>query len=163
MRYIALTITLMGALVLASVALGYGDPPHTVKAPDFPACSVTAYGPTFSSNLQSFRYGGGTSCKGGIGLRALTIWAQVRGAQGKWWTIQGSENSVGSATGYSPAVSTNPVRKFASRPALLGHVYRTEAEAHLTVPNGFAGCSLHHPPACDEHITVIAYSAPIAP
>lgn len=146
----------LASLIVATAALGYGDPLHTVKAPGYPACSVTAYGPTFSSNLKSQTYGGGTSCRGGIGTRSIVVVAQVRGAGGKWFAITGSTR-VGGPT------STNPLRVSATRASFLGHVYRTLATAHLIVPNGFAGCSLHKPPACNESITVTAASAPIAP
>lgn len=147
---------------------GFGFPPVTVKAPGYPACSVTAYGPTFHAPADAQGswtqdYGAGTSCQGAIGMRALTVVDQVRGAQGRWWTIRGSLNSVGSATGFTPNTRRNPVHIRASREAVLGHTYRTLATAHLTVPNGFAGCSLHHPPACTERITAVAMSRPIAP
>lgn len=139
-----------------SSAWGYGDPSHTVKAHGYPACSVTAYGPAFSANLKAMTYGGGTSCAHAVGRRQISVAEQVLGRNGHWYTITGS-------TLFHPYTPFNPLRQFATRPAFLGHVYRTVATANLIVPNGFAGCSLHKPPACSEHIIVTARSAPIAP
>lgn len=152
----AFAVALAVLAVAVSSALGYGDRPHTVKAHGYPACSVTAYGPVFSAKLKTMTYGGGTSCQRGIGTRQITVSEQVRGANGHWYTITGSTRT-------RPSTHLNPLRTFATRAALLGHAYRTVATADLIVPNGFAGCSLHTPPACDEHITVTATSAPIAP
>ena len=152
----ALAVAITTLAVVVSSAFGYGDSPHTVKAPGYPDCSVTAYGPTFSANLKVMTYGGGTSCGHGVGVRQLTVSEQVHGANGHWYTITGS-------TLARPFTHHNPLRVFASRASLLGHAYRTIATASLIVPNGFAGCSLHTPPACNEHITVAARSAAVAP
>jgi hypothetical protein len=122
---------------------------------------VTAYGPTFhapgdAAGSWTQDYGGGTGCRGGVGIKTLAVYDQVQGANGEWFTIAGSRVTVGPTT-------HNPVRVIRSRRAVLGHTYRTVALAHLVVPNGFAGCSLHHPPACRETIDIKAVSPPIAP
>jgi hypothetical protein len=132
----------------------------TTQAPDYP-CSVTAYGPTFhtpadAGGAWTQDYGASTSCQGGVGSKTLTVYDQVQGAKGVWFTIAGSQVTVGPTT-------NNPVRIIRTRTAVLGHTYRTVALAHLVVPNGFAGCSLHQPPACQETIDIKAVTTPIAP
>lgn len=139
---------------------GFGYPPRTTEALDYP-CSVTAYGPTFhtpadAAGAWTQDYGAGTSCRGGVGTKTLTVYDQVQGAKGVWFTIAGSQVTVGPTT-------HNPVHIIRTRMAVPGHTYRTVALAHLVVPNGFAGCSLHHPPACQETIDIKAVSTPIAP
>jgi hypothetical protein len=51
------------------------------------ACSVTAYGPTFDFNAAGWYqyYGGGTSCRDGIGSKTLTMYEQVLGPDGHTW------------------------------------------------------------------------------
>ena len=136
---------------------GFGYPPVTVHAPGYPSCSVTAYGPTFHSRASGWTqdYGGGTSCAGGIGVKTLTISAQVLGQDGRtWYTITGSRFTAGPTKG-------NPLRMIRNRPAFLGHAYRTVAIANLVVPNGHAGCSLNN--TCNQTITVTARSRVLAP
>jgi hypothetical protein len=139
---------------------GFGYPPRTTAAPDYP-CSVTAYGPAFhkpagAAGAWTQSYGAGTSCRGGVGTKTLTVYDQVQGAKGAWFTIAGSQVTVGATT-------HNPVHTIRTRSAALGHTYRTVVMAHLVVPNGFAGCSLHTPPACQQTIDIKAVSTPIAP
>lgn len=135
---------------------GFGYAPVAVQAPGYP-CSVTAYGPTFHSHSREWRlyYGGGTSCKGGVGVKTLTVSAQVLGRdRHTWHTI------TGSTVTYGPS-PTNPLRVVRNRSAYLGHVYRTIAAATLVVPNGHAGCSLTN--TCDQTIVIKAISRPLAP
>lgn len=135
---------------------GYGYPPVTVQARDYP-CSVTAYGPTFHSHSSGWTqdYGGGSSCQGGVGSKTLTIYDQVLGEDSHtWYTIIGSKFTAGPTT-------RNPVRMIRNRAAYLGHAYRTVAIAKLVVPNGHAGCSLNN--TCQEMITITAMSRPLAP
>jgi hypothetical protein len=135
---------------------GFGYPPVTVRAPDYP-CSVTAYGPTFRSQPRQWRqaYGAGTSCNGGVGVKTLTVSEQVLGQDGHtWYTITGSTVTLGPRTG-------NPVRIIRHRRAYLGHVYRTVATARLVVPNGHAGCSLSN--TCDQTLVISARSRRLAP
>ena len=135
---------------------GYGYPPLTVHAPNYP-CSVTAYGATFHSHRTGWTqdYGGGTSCAGGVGAKTLTILTQVLGQDGhSWYTISGSKFTAGPA-------QANPLRTISTRPAYLGHAYRTVATARLVVPNGHAGCSLSN--TCSQTITITATSRLLAP
>lgn len=135
---------------------GFGYPPVTVHAPYY-LCSATAYGPTFTFNSAGWKqnYGGGTSCTGGIGRKSLKISDQVLGQNGHtWYTISGSTFTSGPTNG-------NPLRMIRTRPAYLGHVYRTVVVARLVVPNGHAGCSLSN--TCSETITITAVSRPLAP
>lgn len=135
---------------------GFGYPPLTVHARGYP-CSVTAYGPTFHSRSTAWTqdYGGGTSCAGGVGTKNLTIQDQVLGQDGRTWhTITGSTFTNGPTSG-------NPLRMIRTRPAYLGHEYRTVAKARLVVPNGHAGCSLTN--SCSQTITIIAISRRLAP
>jgi hypothetical protein len=136
---------------------GFGYSPVTVLANGYPACSVTAYGPTFNYKgaVWNQNYGGGTSCIRGIGRKSLTIFDQVLGPDGRiWFTINGSTFAAG-------VTNANPVRVIRNRPAFLGHLYRTVAIAKLVVPNGHAGCSLNN--TCDQTITVTAISRALAP
>jgi hypothetical protein len=135
---------------------GFGYAPVTVQAPFYPA-SVTAYGPTFHSASRGWTmdYGAGTSVTRGLGSKTLTISVQVLGQDGRtWYTIMGSNSTSGPITG-------NPLRMAGTRPAYLGHVYRTVATARLVVPNGHAGCSLSN--TCSQTITITATSRPLAP
>jgi hypothetical protein len=135
---------------------GFGYAPVTVQAPGYPS-SVTAYGPTFHSSSHGWTmdYGGGTSTVRGLGVKALTISAQVLGQDGRtWYTITGSTASGGPTSG-------NPLRVASNRPAYLGHIYRTVVTARLVVPNGHAGCSLNN--TCMQAITITATSLPLAP
>jgi len=135
---------------------GFGYPPVTVQARGYP-CSVTAYGPTFHSRSSGWTqdYGGGTSCAGGVGTKTLTIYDQALGKDGRTWhTISGSTFTEGPNSG-------NPMRMIRTRPAYLGHVYRTVATARLVVPNGHAGCSLTN--TCSQTITIAAISRRLAP
>ena len=135
---------------------GYGYPPLTVHAPGYP-CSVTAYGPTFHSHRSGWTqdYGAGTSCAGGVGVKTLTVYAQVLGNGGHtWYTISGSKFTAGPA-------QANPLRTISNRPAYLGHAYRTVATAKLVVPNGHAGCSLSN--TCSQTYVVTATSRTLAP
>jgi hypothetical protein len=153
---VALVALLSLALAVPAVA-HVGDRSHTVHANGYP-CSVTAFGPIFrfTSNGIMMRYGGGTSCRRSLGRRELTVDVQVRGAHGRWFNINGAHLQAGPTT-------HSPLRLFASRPALLGHVYRTKAAAFMVVPNGHAGCSLHQPPDCNQTIVLTSFTAPIAP
>lgn len=150
-------VAVVSLVVAATAAAQTGDRPHTVHARGYP-CSVTAYGPTFhfTSSKIVMSYGGGTSCKGSVGRRELTVDAQVRGAHGRWFNINGSHLQGGPTT-------HSPLRLFGQRLSHLGHVYRTKASAFMVVPNGHAGCSLHNPPDCNETIVVNSYTAPMAP
>jgi hypothetical protein len=135
---------------------GFGYPPVTVQAHGYP-CSVTAYGPTFryTASRWTQNYGAGTSCTGGVGLKWLTVSEQTLGPDGRtWYTITGSRFGAG-------PTQANPLRMIRSRPAYLGHVYRTVTTAKLVVPNGHAGCSLNN--TCSETITVTATSRGLAP
>jgi hypothetical protein len=135
---------------------GFGYPPVTVQAPAYP-CSVTAYGPTFHASSSGWTqdYGGGTSCAGGVGAKSLTISAEVLGPDGRtWYTITGSTLAGGPMT-------RSPLRMVRTRPAYLGHIYRTVVTAKLVVPNGHAGCSLRN--TCSQTITITATSRPLAP
>jgi hypothetical protein len=135
---------------------GFGYPPVTVHAKGYP-CSVTAYGPTFHSSSSGWTqdYGGGTSCAGGVGSKALTVYAQVLGKDGHtWYTITGSKFTGG-------PTNRNPLHAIHRRPAYLGHVYRTVVNAKLVVPNGHAGCSLTG--TCSQTITITATSRRLAP
>jgi hypothetical protein len=135
---------------------GYGYPPVTIHAPNYP-CSATAYGPTFHSSASGWTqdYGGGTSCAGGVGTKSVTVYEQVLGQDGHtWYTIAGSRFTAGPING-------NPLRTWGDRPAYLGHGYRTVVVAKLVVPNGHAGCSLTN--SCSQTITVTATSRPLAP
>ncbi len=135
---------------------GFGYPPVTSQAPGYP-CSVTAYGPTFHSYPREWRmdYGGGTSCQRGVGVKTLTVSAQVLGQdRHTWYTISGSTVTDGPR-------KSNPLRIIRNRPAYLGHVYRTVATAKLVVPNGHAGCSLTN--TCNQTIVIKAISPPLAP
>ena len=135
---------------------GFGYPPLTVHAPGYP-CSVTAYGPTFKSGSGGWNqnYGGGTSCKSGVGSKTLRIFDQVLGGNGRtWFTLSGSTVTTGPVGG-------SPLRLRRNRPAKLGHVYRTVAVAKLVVPNGHAGCSLTH--TCSQTIMRAATSRRLAP
>lgn len=140
---------------------GYGYPPVTVQAAT-KQCSVTAYGPTFRTPAD-FRgawtqfYGAGTSCQGGVGVKKLTVSDQVLGPDGKtWFTITGSTHTVG-------PTGANPVHLIYNRIAVLGHVYRSMADATIVAPNGHAGCSLHLPPDCTATYHLRAISKPLAP
>jgi hypothetical protein len=135
---------------------GFGYPPLTVHAPGYP-CSVTAYGPTFNfaGGDWTQNYGGGTSCSGGIGVKTLTVSAQVLGQDSRtWYTIAGSTFTVGPSSG-------NPLRARRTRAAYLGHGYRTVAKAKLVVPNGHAGCSMNN--TCSQTIVLVATSRALAP
>jgi hypothetical protein len=135
---------------------GFGYPPVTVQAPNYP-CSLTAYGPTFHSVSSGWTqdFGGGTSCSHGIGSKTLTTYDQVLGQDGhRWFTVVGSTVSNG-------PTDVNPLRMIHSRSASLGHAYRTVATAKLVVPNGHAGCSLTN--TCYQTITITATSRPLAP
>ena len=145
----------VAALIVPAVALGQ----TTVQAPT-KQCSVTAFGPGFAFKQGGhivMNYGGGTSCQGGVGSKTLTVVEQVLGQdRHTWFNISGSMLHAGP----SPA---NPVRASAQRAAFLGHVYRTVAMAHDVAPNGFAGCSLHHPPACTATYNITARGKAMAP
>ena len=135
---------------------GFGYPPVTVQASGYP-CSVTAYGPTFHSKggAWTMDYGGGTSCQQGVGVRTLTVYAQVLGQNGHtWYTITGSTVTNGPRT-------INPLRIIRNRAAYLGRAYRTVATAKLVVPNGHAGCSLTN--TCNQTLVIKATSHPLAP
>jgi hypothetical protein len=135
---------------------GFGYPPVTVQAQGYP-CSATAYGPTFHSSSSGWtqNYGGGTSCNVGVGVKTLTTYEQVLGRDGRtWYTIAGSTFTSGPTSG-------NPLQTVHTRPAYLGHVYRTVVIAKLVVPNGHAGCSLNH--TCSQTITIAATSRTLAP
>jgi len=135
---------------------GFGYPPVTVQAHGYP-CSVTAYGPTFHSTSSGWTqdYGAGTSCASGVGSKLLTVSEQVLGPDGRtWYTISDSMFGAG-------PTRANPLRMVRSRPAYLGHVYRTVATAKLVVPNGHAGCSLSN--TCSQTITITATSPGLAP
>ena len=135
---------------------GYGFAPLTVHARNYP-CSVTVYGPTFTtpSSGWSQKYGGGTSCVYGLGRKKLTISDQVLGQSGHtWYTIKGSKFTTRPTDG-------SPVRMIRTLPATLGHAYRAVAAATLVVPNGHAGCSITN--TCSQTITVTATSRPLAP
>lgn len=135
---------------------GFGYPPVTVHARGYP-CSVTAYGPTFHarSTVWTQNYGGGTSCAGGVGTKTVSIQDQVLGQDGRTWhTVTGSTVTDGPTTG-------NPLHTIRTRPAYLGHEYRTVATTKLVVPNGHAGCSLTN--TCSQTIAVTAISRGLAP
>lgn len=135
---------------------GFGYPPRTVHAPGYP-CSVTAYGPTFNTAAGGWNqnYGGGTSCSGGVGVKTVTVSAQVVGQDGRtWYTIAGSTFTVGPSSG-------NPLRARHTRAAYLGHGYRTVVTAKLVVPNGHAGCSMNN--TCSQTIALVATSRALAP
>jgi hypothetical protein len=170
-RILVLTVSLLAVGASAAVAAtapswnhgyngwwpgGFGFPPVTVQAPGYP-CSLTAYGPTFHSSASGWTqdYGGGTSCASGVGVKTLTVSLQVLGQDGRtWYTINGSTVTAG-------PTSANPLRTIKTRPAYLGHVYRTAAIAKLVVPNGHAGCSLNN--TCMQTITITSTSRPLAP
>jgi hypothetical protein len=170
-RVLILTLALLAFGAAAAIALptatwnsgyygwwpgGFGYPPTTVHAPGYP-CSVTAYGPTFHSYTREWRmdYGAGTRCRGGVGMKTLTVSAQVLGPNGHtWYTIRGSTVTYGPRP-------TNPLRIIRNRGALIGHVYRTVATARLVVPNGHAGCSLTN--TCNQTIVIRAISPRLAP
>jgi hypothetical protein len=147
--------TIVAALIVPAVAPGQ----TTVQAPT-KQCSVTAFGPGFAFKPAGhivMNYGGGTSCQGGVGSKTLTVVEQVLGQdRHTWFNISGSMLHAGPSPG-------NPVRASAQRPAFLGHVYRTVAMAHDVAPNGFAGCSLHHPPACTVTYNITARGKAMAP
>lgn len=127
---------------------GYGYPPVTVQAWNYPACSVTAYGPTFVSGLARQNYGAGTSCAGGIGTKSLAVSDRVLGQDGRtWFTITGSTVS-------ERPVSYNPVHAILNRVAVLGHEYRTIATAGLVVPTCYGG---------SESVAITAVSRRLAP
>jgi hypothetical protein len=135
---------------------GFGYPPLTVHAHGY-MCSVTAYGPTFNSGSGGWTqyYGGGTSCKDGVGSKTVRISDQVLGQNGRtWFTVSGSTVTTGPNSG-------NPLRLKRKRSAELGHVYRTVATAKLVVPNGHAGCSLSN--TCIQAIVLTATSRRLAP
>jgi len=135
---------------------GFGYPPITVHAHNYP-CSVTVYGPTFHSLSSGWtqNYGAGTSCAGGVGSKRLTVYDQVLGQDGHTWhAISGSTFSTGPSNG-------NPLRMIRTRPAYLGHAYRTVTVAKLIVPNGHAGCSLTN--TCSQTLMIKAVSRPLAP
>jgi hypothetical protein len=114
-------------------------------------------GPTFNYTAGAWNqnYGGGTSCAGGVGLKSMTIYAQVLGPDGHtWFTITGS-------TFRTAPISGNPLRMIRNRAAFLGHVYQAVAIARLVVPNGYAGCSLTN--TCNQTLTITAVSRPLAP
>lgn len=140
---------------------GFGNPAFTVQAATR-QCSVTAYGPTFRTPADAHGawtqfYGAGASCQGGPGLKTLTVSDQVLGPGGKpWFTITGSTHTVGP----TPA---NPVHLIYNRIAVLGHVYRSVADATIVAPNGHAGCSLHVPPDCTATYHLRAISKALAP
>jgi hypothetical protein len=135
---------------------GFGYPPVTVHAHGY-NCSATAYGPTFHSRSGRWTqdYGAGTSCLAGVGMKAVTVSAQVLGQNGRsWFTIGGSTFSAGPTSG-------NPLRTRRTRAVYLGHVYRTVVTATLVVPNGYAGCSFTN--SCNQTIVIRAVSRPLAP
>ena len=135
---------------------GFGYPPFTVQAKDYP-CSLTAYGPTFHSHKSRWTqdYGGGASCRGGVGVKTMTISDQVLGKDGRTWhTISGSTFTAG-------PVSSNPLRMIQGRAAFLGHAYRALATAKLVVPNGHAGCSLTN--TCTQTLTITVAGRRLAP
>jgi hypothetical protein len=120
-------------------------------------CSATAYGPTFHSHSGHWAqdYGGGTSCAGGVGTKSLIVYDQVLGQDGRtWYTISGSTFTGG-------PTSANPLRLRYTRPAYLGHAYRSVAIAKLIVPNGYAGCSFTN--SCNQTLLIKATSRPLAP
>jgi hypothetical protein len=99
---------------------------------------ISEDGATFHSHRTGWThdYGGGASCAGGVGAKKLTVLTQVLGRDGhSWYTVSGSKFSAGPA-------QANPLRTISTRPAYLGHAYRTVATATLVVRNGHAGCSL---------------------
>lgn len=135
---------------------GFGYPPVTVPAKNY-QCSLTAYGATFNSHRTGWtqHYGGGVGCTGGVGMKSLTISAQVLGQdRHTWYTISGSTFKAG-PTGH------NPVRLIGTRSAFLGHAYRVLATTKLVVPNGHAGCSLTN--TCLQMLTIRAVSRALAP
>ena len=135
---------------------GFGYAPQTVHAPGYP-CSATAYGPTYKSSRHHWHQldGAGVSCGGGVGIKTLTLSVQVLGPAGhRWFTLPTATVTVG-------PTSANPVRLIRTRPALLGHEYRTVVAARLVVPNGHAGCSFTN--SCDQSLTITAVSRGLAP
>lgn len=138
---------------------GYGYAPVTVQAAT-KQCSATGYGPTFHTPADAhgawtMSYGAGTSCQGGVGVKTLTVSAQVLGQDGHtWYTITGSTITYGPRT-------NNPLRIIRNRIAYLGHVYRTVATATVVAPNGHAGCSLSN--TCSPTMLMKAISRPLAP
>jgi hypothetical protein len=154
----------LGALALAGAAVAQPlvQPAKNVQMPRSPSleCSVTSGGPDFNfgQNVIDMSYGGGVSCKGGIGHKSLNVSVQVAGSgpnRGRFFTITGSQRSV--------AGSSSPIRINVGREAVLGHAYRVVARGKVTFPNGFAGCSLHVPPACTEAVSATAVGPLIAP
>jgi hypothetical protein len=120
-------------------------------------CSATAYGPTFHSKTSGWTqdYGAGTSCVAGVGTKSVAFSAQVLGQnRHTWYTISGSTLTAG-------PTSANPLRVRRTRPAYLGHLYRTVVTATLVVPNGYAGCSFTN--SCNQTIVIRAVSRSLAP
>lgn len=134
---------------------GYGYPPTTTQSTNW-RCSVTAYGPTYGTKPGNWfmRYGGGTSCADGIGVKSLTVYVQTIGklrGRPHWFTVWGT----GLTSGPTTAVH---LRRIGTREAYLGHGYRVVAVATLIVPNAYAG----HPRATSK-ITLTARSRELAP
>lgn len=150
------------ALASAAEAQPSVQPSRSVQMPRKPTleCSVTAGGPAFAfgRNVIDMSYGGGVSCRGGVGFKVLKVRVQVAGSgpnRGRFFDVSGSQRTT---TG-----SGNPVRVNTSRQAFLGHGYRVVAQGSATIPNGFAGCSLHKPPACNEVTFATVIGPTIAP
>ena len=130
-----LAFSLAGTGIAADVFVYNPQPPTTVQMPGN-ECSTTAYGPGFFRDAEGLRlyYGGGVSCAGGTGQKALRIYAQIRGRdQTTWYTLDGSLKEVPTTTG-------NPVRLTVSRVVAPGHVYRVAA-AGFVYRNGRASTS----------------------
>lgn len=139
MKKVVLAIV-AAVLMLALAGAAIAASPHWYK-PQSPTnkqmpgneCSTTAYGPEFYYNGKSWtlRYGGGVSCVGGTGQKALRIFAQIRGRDQKtWFTLDGSLKET-------PTVTSNPVRLTWDRPIAAGHVYRVAAHGFV-FRNGLA-------------------------
>lgn len=125
----------VGSLILAAGgAAGSGLPqPSTTKQLPGVECSVTAYGVAFTtSGTAVMSYGGGVSCKGGVGQKTVNVVPEVRkvvNGHETWHVIGG----VGLYQGPTPI---NPLRVSGSTTFVTGHVYRLLVYGGVTLPDG---------------------------
>lgn len=147
---IAAAATIAATLAVAAIASAQPSPQTTVYPKGVEVCWVSAYGPSISSNGPriSAAIGGRAACSGSAASVTpkhlqFQMWTQAH--KGAPWVV---------AATYTVS-SSRAVLTYLPAPVNMSKVYaaRTWAWGNFQEPNGFAGCSLHKPPACSQSVS----------
>jgi hypothetical protein len=150
--FLILVLACTGGLAWAPGAGGATHMPQPATTKSLPGapCSVTAYGPAFTTSpTPTMSYGGGVSCAGGVGQKTVNVVPEVRrliNGQAHWYVIGG----IGLYQGPTPV---NPLRVTGSIGFVTGHVYRLLVYGGVVLPDGrpasttvCSGCAPSSPP-----------------